>query len=82
MHRCERDGAILNVFESSQCGQSQNMERLAERSLERQQENLRAVLYPLRKNDWPSRLQSERIALLSITASINELKQKLEAIVA
>uniref|UniRef100_A0A915Q1X1 Nucleoporin Nup54 alpha-helical domain-containing protein n=1 Tax=Setaria digitata TaxID=48799 RepID=A0A915Q1X1_9BILA len=48
--------------------------------LGRQQENLRAVLNPLRECDWPNRLQHERIELQKITASISEFKQKLDAI--
>ncbi|CAG9536949.1 unnamed protein product [Cercopithifilaria johnstoni] len=48
--------------------------------LRRQQENLRAVLSPLRKCDWPNRLQNERIELQKITASVSEFKQKLDAI--
>ncbi|EJD75179.1 hypothetical protein LOAG_17621 [Loa loa] len=48
--------------------------------LRRQQENLRAVLIPLRECDWPNRLQHERIELQKITTSINEFKQKLDAI--
>lgn len=48
--------------------------------LRRQQENLRAVLNPLREREWPNRLQHERTELQKITAAINEFKQKLDAI--
>lgn len=48
--------------------------------LERQQENLRAVLNPLRECDWPTRLQYERIELQKITTSIGEFQQKLDTI--
>ncbi|VDM23064.1 unnamed protein product, partial [Wuchereria bancrofti] len=48
--------------------------------LKRQQENLRAVLNPLRERDWPNRLQHERTELQKITATISEFKQKLDAI--
>ncbi|KAK6109598.1 Ras association (RalGDS/AF-6) domain family protein [Brugia pahangi] len=48
--------------------------------LKRQQENLRAVLNPLREREWPNRLQHERTELQKITAAINEFKQKLDAI--
>ncbi|VBB25913.1 unnamed protein product [Acanthocheilonema viteae] len=48
--------------------------------LRRQQENLRAVLNPLRECDWPNRLQHEHNELQKITASISEFKQKLDAI--
>ncbi|EJW84589.1 hypothetical protein WUBG_04498 [Wuchereria bancrofti] len=50
------------------------------RKLKRQQENLRAVLNPLRERDWPNRLQHERTELQKITATISEFKQKLDAI--
>ncbi|VDO44421.1 unnamed protein product [Onchocerca flexuosa] len=48
--------------------------------LRRQQENLRAVLNPLRECDWPNRLQLERTELQKITASINEIEQKYDAL--
>ncbi|VDK67544.1 unnamed protein product [Onchocerca ochengi] len=48
--------------------------------LRRQQENLRAVLNPLRECDWPNRLQHERTELQKITASINEFEQKYDAL--
>ncbi|KAM3727108.1 Ras association domain-containing protein [Dirofilaria immitis] len=49
--------------------------------LRRQQENLRAILNPLREYDWPNRLQQERSELEEITSSISEFEQKYDALV-